>query len=534
MYSEKLIVQIVAFALAITSCAHPSAHAQELNYYDNLSFAHPDEILKLDAGVYQSLPGVYQVHTSGTYKVQCPASIEVDFEKLKAKTAEFRREHQIPHSVSDVYVQWQQVAVDPYQYLKPSAKVAIFESTESDLGFGSCYAIDRSGILLTNRHVVENEKESSMKGDSIMPFRLRPFADLFTSLTNKLGPWEGKGPESDFVLSAFVKWFAEHAQCSSQITSVKIAVAYSKKNWLEQSTTQVSDSIASEAFGFDTRQPVLIPAKVVAKGGEGYANDVAILKIDGVAGDSLICLNLARPEDVREQLGVYTLGFPGYQYNFTDLKPRDNMSVTVQGGKVVRVPRSGNLGLKDRLKMRLLDIASTEDKAGAEDLLFVSARMSFGSSGGPVILADGKVAGMSAAGRHLPPENDQRNSYDPIAKPLTADVSKTLRDANSDYLDHHRRNQNLAVPLERIEAFLQEHKIVPDAGPTTQDWREALADYRNGDYANAAVKLQRLADRQVYRSGTSKPYAAAQEPPKQITSHYVAELLDLARAKAAN
>ncbi len=77
------------------------------------------------------------------------------------------------------------------------------------------------------------------------------------------------------------------------------------------------------------------------------------------------------------------------------------MSVTVQGGRIVRTPASGPLSMSERLKVRMLGI---ED---AQDLLFVSAYSNHGSSGGPIILSDGSVAGMTVCGAHLPIDESQ-------------------------------------------------------------------------------------------------------------------------------
>ncbi len=152
--------------LALTAqhiCAVTRLHAQDKDFYDQVSFAPPEELLKLDPGVYQSLPGVYQLHLSGIFRIECPVSIEVDLPKLNSDTADFRKQYKIPDKIEDSYVRWVQLAKQPELYLKSASEREVYQSEKRNLGSGSCYAIDRRGILLTNRHVVSNDSAKALR-----------------------------------------------------------------------------------------------------------------------------------------------------------------------------------------------------------------------------------------------------------------------------------------------------------------------------------------------------------------------------------
>ncbi len=95
--------------------------------------------------------------------------------------------------------------------------------------------------------------------------------------------------------------------------------------------------------------------------------------------------------------------------------------------------------------------------------------------------------------------------------------------------EQNRRSRNLAVPLAKLKAFLQQHGIQPDPGPTTKAWRDALAAYRSGDLKSCEAKLKEVEAKQVYMVKILKPYESPVTPPMQITSHYVAELLTLVK-----
>ena len=165
-------------------------------------------------------------------------------------------------------------------------------------------------------------------------------------------------------------------------------------------------------------------------------------------------------------------------------------------------------------------------------------------TGGPVILANGSVAGMTVCGLHLPPEELEaespgkqsatpKGSFKPTISGVqiqAGDFREAIR-ANVQELIKQSRDQNMAVPLERLLAFLHQNGIHPDPGPTTKEWREALAHYRRGEYREAASKLESVSNRQIH---FPRPVQAFKLQPTSITSHYVAELRDAAKYKAGN
>ncbi len=520
--------------LALTAqhiCAVTRLHAQDKDFYDQVSFAPPEELLKLDPGVYQSLPGVYQLHLSGIFRIECPVSIEVDLPKLNSDTADFRKQYKIPDKIEDSYVRWVQLAKQPELYLKSASEREVYQSEKRNLGSGSCYAIDRRGILLTNRHVVSNDSAKALEADQVIACEPPPIVDLLKRLTKAIGPWNGTGEDNAFVEQGLLGWLGAQCKRTEQITDLNIAVAYSKSKSTTQTPYQQSSAArVMDLMGLDMPQPKFVPIQVLAVGSEEYANDIAVVKVKGFIDDALICLDLAEPAQVKTHARVYSMGFPGYRYDFTNMTARDLMSVTVQGGRIVRTPASGPLSMSERLKVRMLGI---ED---AQDLLFVSAYSNHGSSGGPIILSDGSVAGMTVCGAHLPIDESQegKGSTERNAAPFDTDKSiltgQPLSVAGSvRAIEQNRRSRNLAVPLTKLKAFLQQHGIQPDPGPTTKAWRDALAAYRSGDLKSCEAKLKEVEAKQVYMVKILKPYESPVTPPMQITSHYVAELLTLVK-----
>ncbi|MEQ1829136.1 MAG: hypothetical protein ABL921_24445, partial [Pirellula sp.] len=183
----------------------------------------------------------------------------------------------------------------------------------------------------------------------------------------------------------------------------------------------------------------------------------------------------------------------------------------LQGGRIVSIPKGRELSFNERLKSNIL-LRGLDDK-----MMAVSANIRCGASGGPVILEDGSVAGMNQSFIFVQRDRDRQTNND----------KKAFKQALVQSVLDSRNNINLAVPLPKILDFVRLHGIVPDAGPTTVDWRAALTDYRNGDFAAAKTKLDKIAPRQWYSPNAGLPYRASPSAPLRIASHYVEELRDL-------
>ncbi|MEQ1829916.1 MAG: hypothetical protein ABL921_28395, partial [Pirellula sp.] len=314
----RTLVLILTLALLLTQ----RLNAEDLNYFDSIGFANPTEILKLDPGIYQSLPAVYRVHVSGKAKFQFPSRVEFDHEQLNQDYDDFRSAVDFPAGTPRSIVQWVQIAAIPDRYLRPSSELTILEFGDGPLGSGTCYAIDRNGILVTNRHVVESVTDKILEDNEVLCHKPPSLSPLLANLIDKLGQWNEKNENDEFVRASLFGWFGAQCKRTTKVTKVEIEVAYSKKNWYGQTSQQLAATLATELFEQDTRKATLVPAQILAMGEPGDENDIAILKIDGNVRDALICLDFAQPQEFQSKARVYSLGFPGYRYDFVDQNSR--------------------------------------------------------------------------------------------------------------------------------------------------------------------------------------------------------------------
>ncbi len=209
--------------------------------------------------------------------------------KLNSDTADFRKQYKIPDKIEDSYVRWVQLAKQPELYLKSASEREVYQSEKRNLGSGSCYAIDRRGILLTNRHVVSNDSAKALEADQVIACEPPPIVDLLKRLTKAIGPWNGTGEDNAFVEQGLLGWLGAQCKRTEQITDLNIAVAYSKSKSTTQTPYQQSSAArVMDLMGLDMPQPKFVPIQVLAVGSEEYANDIAVVKVKGFIDDALI------------------------------------------------------------------------------------------------------------------------------------------------------------------------------------------------------------------------------------------------------
>lgn len=499
------ILVLLALGLVVAMPVR-TATAQDWNFYDNLATAPPDFLLKVAPGAYEALPAVYRVYVFGSGTRVVPKSVEVKLDLLEQDAKSIRESGTVPAEVPQSAVKWVLAAKQPERYLVSSQDVLTLERKDQLMGFGSCYAIDRRGLLLTNRHVIE-DSDKPLEAESLLNQAPPALVQMLETLVKAIGPWEGSREGGEVLQQSLLSWFAGHTKSTKKVTRVMVAVSYTELPPVEKGADAIAAETAVKLFGLpvDARRPVLLPVTVIARGGTAMVEDIALLRIDGKVTDALICLKFSVAGDIRPGAPAISLGFPGYRYDFGKMRTRDFASVNLQPGSVTFVPQPGPLTFQQRTKLRLLMGDPNEH------LLVVSARIRPGSSGGPLILEDGTVAGMNVA-------------FQQVRESAEAPGEKRKRGWAEEAIAQGRRNVNLAVSLPRIQKFLEEQKIVPDLGPTTADWHAAVAAYRAGDLPAAHAKLSQIEKRQRYVAVVGKPYGPA-PPAQHITSHYVEELL---------
>ncbi len=504
------------FAVFLQTSALPlHAQFQLQRIHNDIGLAKPEDVLKPEFGVYQSLPAVYRVHVTGSCKLQFPSQIDLDFDRLNQEYDAFCSAIEIPVGTPRSVVQWIQVATSPERYLRPSPEWITLQIPEGPICTGSCFAIDRNGILLTNRHVVQQPADSPLNAASLLYREPTALKAMFAELAKRIGPWTGEDEYHDSVLMSLLDWFGTHCKSTDIVTKIEIEVAYTKKATVGQSSEQLAAQMSAEMLGFDVRQATLVPARLVAVGKEGFENDIAVLQIDGEVRDSLICLSLANPDRVRNEASVYSLGFPGSRYASIENHSRDYSLVNVQAGNILALPQGREPSLKQRLKSSLIF------RGYDEKLMAVSATIGSGSSGGPIVLADGAVVGINVASFDGSKDNGEPGSND------------SFKGSLQNYVRESRNNMNFAVPLQRVLDFLEEHHIALDPGPRTAEWRESLVAYRNGDFTTASKLLNEIIDRQIYQPVSGAAFRLRTGSVTRMASHYVEELESIARKQIA-
>ncbi|MBX9656674.1 serine protease [bacterium] len=463
----------------------------------------------------RALPGVFQIHVVGNLEIHPPRSIKLRLEGLDEEYRQALAAGEFPREIPVGVFKWIAVAADPKKYLVSEDGGEVIRFEDRSFGSGSGFAISREGIVLTNRHVVEDQENRPLSPENLNDINPACLTDLRNTLQQSLGPWMGDRELGAWVESKIMNWLGEHCRMTARTKQVVVAVAY----------TDPDASVASSLFGLavDRRKPILVAAKVIAKGASGFPTDVAILKIDANVFDALICLPLAKPGQAKESNRIYSLGFPGYMYNEATMSPAELSQVNVNPGTIHWVPDDNARSSKDaslarRIKPMLKDLNEIERR-----LIAVTAIIRPGSSGGPLVLEDGTVIGLNVA---------FRGHYDPVrAGGVLAGKASQKFLSQSLTGEESTQSLDLAVPIEVALKLLDEQSIKPDPGPTTVLWREGMDLFDAGKPAEAMVKFAIVASNQNISKVANKPYEPKKQPIR-IVSPYVLEMMELCRKAA--
>jgi hypothetical protein len=469
-----------------------------------------------DLALMRSLPGVYMVRFFGVGEVSVPSAIEIHLEGLDREFETAVASGKIPADTDRVEFKWQRLREEPQAYLKPSAEML---TAKQDVeAWGTAFAISREGILLTNRHVVENKPEP-LDARTVDGYAPEPFARMADSLISGLGRLPSD-PQTRFVtIVSLLDWFGRRSVQTGTYTRGEILLSFSKQKDDLTDATRLAVRRALRMFGQDAREAAVAPVTIVAKGGDRMHQDVAILRLDAEAADALVCLPLAGDDLARQEMLVVSLGFPDWRYDTETMHPLELLQVNESRGTIQLLPHSDKSSkLRDRLNARFREIRS-----GAEELMLISAKMWHGVSGGPVVTETGLVVGLNVSGNK-------------IALPQSLPFHpKNLFTGREAVLVN-----NFAVPIAEARKLLEANRIVPNPGTTTQLWNQGLELYRLGRYAEASGKFREVAQRQKIglaaagapRGTVRKPYEGPPPVSRNVVNQYVQEMLDLSLAKA--
>lgn len=492
--------------LTLTGWVVPQAAGQVNPLFSDIAAKNPGVVYREYPGAYRALPGVYRVHVSGKSSLKSPRSVTVDVAQLKKDVQTARKSGELPADMSDSAIGWLSLAINPAAYLRASDE---FSTTTKDgaLGYGTAFAIDRDGILVTNRHVIAEKADEPLGMQGTLELAPESFKTLINDLIAALGPWQGSDRDGTQILNVLADWYGSHARLSIVDSKIEVAVAFVQASVTEQSAQRSAIDMAIKAFGDDARKPVLVPAKVIAKSGSGMSNDLALLKIEVVIRDALICVPLTSKIPNRGDR-AFSLGYPVYRYDMSRQRSVEHSDVNVNPGRFTWLPKQGELSIRDRATKHVYELEGDD-----ADLTLLSATIRGGASGGPVVLEDGTVAAVNVGYRSLPTDGQP--------KPSGTDTQRFFQE----WILKQRSEMNFAVSLDRLGAFLEENKINPDPGPTTRDWLAAMDAYARRDEATALKLLDQI-DRRQYctRLAPDEESGKPDVIKQRIVSHYVEEL----------
>jgi S1-C subfamily serine protease len=406
----------------------------------------------------RALPAVYRIRTWGKYVVDFPQDFTIDLTALQASYDKDLAAGTIPETTSKRQYLWNKAAEDFSRCLKASGENR-GRKTLVCTGHGSGVVVSREGFLLTNAHVVDEDKPW-LEADEVQGIEERldgALESLGKQLIAKLGgPPDERGK---LILQRIYAWYGSQCRRSGKGSGIAVELAYTEPT-PKLDAGEEAVSRAARLFGLakeDARQPVLFPARVIAKGDKDKddgAMDIAILHVEG-ARDRLITLPLAASGDVKKELPVVALGYPGY---LDDLpKPVSEFYVVhLESGPIVSLP-------SNPLPRKRFGIDLGPPKFGLP-LLQIGCSIAHGMSGGPVVNAHGEVVGLNVSGfRHR------------------------------GFLFESK----YAVPIWNAKKMLDEQGIKLEASPLTTTWEEGLTLYRAGDFAAAEAKFREIAGQQV-------------------------------------
>src|SRR5262249_26074715 len=131
-----------------------------------------------------------------------------------------------PAGLPDSEIQWQLVGADPARYLSASAAQEKIVRPFGRLGSGSCFAISREGILLTNRHVIEDTKDKQVDCEEVACLAPDCLGQLVRSLLTKLGELPKSEKDRSKIQTNLFEWTGKKCRRSTRVKGALVALAY--------------------------------------------------------------------------------------------------------------------------------------------------------------------------------------------------------------------------------------------------------------------------------------------------------------------
>jgi S1-C subfamily serine protease len=400
-----------------------------------------------------------------------PLSIE---EILRPQRAIVRNEYArdraggfVDGSTTEAQYCWEKIANSPEKYLRTSGARETGGPKMVPYKTGSCFAVNREGIILTNAHVITAPtKEILSDPDSALWLLESPITQTLSDLELEFGE---KPAES--VLARLVGGLLDLFRAQSELTGdsrfveARIALNVRSKESPLAALLRKIQGLPEEKSPLEKLRDETTPAEVVRQGQPFPGKDVAILKVP--ITNRLICLPLGDSKEVYAGRTVQALGFPSAALNPGQAKEAEFRVISHNGQVDQTLP--------------MLD---------HWEAFHLTAEISPGDSGGPVVDEYGNVIAMNVAGNPNVPA------------------------------------QNVAIPINIAKELLQEANIKLDAGPVTDHWLKGQDAFWRGRRAAALDEFRTVAALQKRNPELLPEFSNTVEDP------YVAEMILKCQASA--
>ena len=352
---------------------------------------------------------------------------------------------------------WFKIASDPARYLDadetpcnirdfswPRTGCRHLEHQDSPYASGSGFAVSEEGIFLTNAHVVLPPSDLKRR------FLVLPVEQALAELKEGLG---GAPPQDKEFLGSLRNALADWLQTKGTFTlkrgQIRVIMKTSPSRLYWSDISDFSDLLRGPRGLSPSRhlgdwRTYSVPAEVLTSGAPGTASDVAVLRLERSVSlgrsvntrellshyrrQRFMCLPLGDSDEVHNP--IHAMGFPGRVSEALEENPAVPQ-VIVHPGEARRIIGLGG------------------------SLLHMSAAISEGDSGGPVVDSYGGVVGLTVA---------------------------------------RVEGDTFAIPINTAKKMLADKGIKPSVGEESIHWFAAQAAFDQERYSGAYRELEAITD----------------------------------------